>query len=474
MHDLVIAGGLVALGGELRPADIGISAGLIAQLGTGLSGRDTIHAAGKWVMPGGIDSHCHLDQPVWGSAASADDFVSGSISAAFGGLTCIIPFGMPGPGMSTLEAFDRAAGRAEGKSVIDYSLHGVVTGASPSNVRAQLERLIGDGVGSVKVFMTYGELFVGDDLFLEVLDVSRDLGLLVMVHAENDAGIRYMTDRLLKSGRTALRYHTLSRSEVIEREATHRAAALAELTGARMAILHVSCAPALEEIVRARARGVDVTGETCPQYLFLSAADLDQEPEKAARYIFSPPTRSRTNHEPLWAALRYGDLDLWSSDHSPYASVDKLPDPAEPRFDRAVNGIPGLETQLPLLFSEMRAGRLTLQRFLDLSAGNAAKLYGLAHIKGRIEVGLHADLTLWDPDEHWTLAQSILHSKVDFTPFEGMAVTGRPKTVLVRGMPVIRDGALAAQPGHGVFTKCATMKPRPRAILADDTQPWLD
>ncbi|PZO81448.1 MAG: dihydropyrimidinase [Mesorhizobium amorphae] len=473
MHDLVIANGLVAVDGALTPMDLGITDGLIETIGPGLTGCETIDASGRWVLPGGIDSHCHLDQPAWGYALSADDFTSGSVSAAFGGLTCIIPFGMPGPGMSTLDAFSRAVGRAEGRSVIDYALHGVMSGASPHGVYAQLERLVASGVSSVKVFMTYGELFVGDDLFLDVLDAARALGLLVMVHAENDAGIRFMTDRLLAKGKTALRYTSVARSEIIEREATHRAATLAEMTGARMAILHVSCAQALEEIVRAKARGVDITGETCPQYLFTSAADLDRNLQDASRFVFAPPPRAKSNQPHLWAALRSGDLDLWSSDHSPYFAADKLGEGTGQHFDRAVNGIPGLETQQPLLFTELRAGRFSLERFLALSSGNAARLYGLDHIKGRLAPGLHADIAIWDPDERWTIKADALHTNVDYTPFEGITVTGRPKTVLVRGTPVIREGQFAAQPGHGVYTHAKTSEPRPRQPSLDDA-PWDD
>ncbi|MBZ7924950.1 dihydropyrimidinase [Ensifer adhaerens] len=475
MHDFVIKGGQVAIGDNLVESDIGIGHGFIRELGTDLSGRETIDATGLWVMPGGIDSHCHLDQPDWGSAQSADDFRSGSVSAAFGGITCMFPFAMPGPGMSTLDAFDRATGRAAGRSVIDYGLHGVVTGASASDLGSQFDRLVCEGVVSVKVFMTFGELFVGDDLFLDVLEAARARGMIVMVHAENDAAIRRTAQRLAESGRTGLRYHAVAHSEIMEREATHRAIALAEVTGGRIAVLHVSCIQAAEELVRGRVRGVDVVGETCPQYLFLTAADLNGDPTNAARFVFSPPPRTKASQEHLWAAMESGEIQLWSSDHSPYRLADKLPDPANPSFERAVSGIPGLETQMPLLFSEgLRTGRITLPRYLDLTARNAARWYGVDHVKGRIECGLHADLCLWDPDRKWTLAQSALRSNVDYTPYEGHVVTGKPVTVLVRGLPIIRDGVLTEAHGHGVYVARKTAAPSGFNRPVQDSTPWLD
>ena len=475
MHELVVKGGRVALDDGWAECDIGVVGGRIAALGSGLAGKTVIDATGRWVMPGGIDSHCHLDQPPWGDALMADDFLSGSVSAAFGGNTCIIPFAMPAPEMTTLEALDRAFDRAAGRSVIDYGLHAVITTATGPDLDPQFARLAEAGIPSVKVFMTFAPLAVDDDLFLSVLDSARRASFLVMVHAENDAAIRRTRQRLLDLGRNDLRYHTIAHAEVMEREATHRAIALAEITGARAAILHVSCAQAAEEIARGKQRGVDVLAETCPQYLFLAASDLDQKPSEAARYIFSPPPRSRTSQEYLWQALAEGDIDLWSSDHSPFRLADKLPDPDHPSFDKAVSGIPGLETRLPLLFSEgLLTGRLSLARYLDLTSRNAADVYGLAHAKGRIAVGLDADLALWDPKVRWRLAGETLHSNVDFTPFEGREVTGKVTDVLVRGMPVIVDGTLKAQSGSGVFV---ARKPAERSRFRrpiEETTPWLD
>lgn len=475
MYELVVKDGRAALDDGWAECDIGINGGCIAALGVGLSGGSVVDASGRWVMPGGIDSHCHLDQPSWGGATTADDFLAGSISAAFGGTTCIIPFAMPGPGMDAIDALDRSISRAAGKSVIDYGLHGVVTMDTGSDLDRQFGRLAQQGVASVKVFMTYEGFAVSDDLFLSVLESARRHGMIVMVHAENDASIRRTRRRLIELGRIDMRYHAVAHAEIMEREATHRAISLAEVVGARLTIVHVSCAQSADEVARGKQRGADVLAETCPQYLFLTAADLDQEPGIAARYIFSPPARSRSSQEHLWAALAEGQIDLWSSDHSPFRLADKLADPENPAFHKAVSGIPGIETRLPLLFCEgLLTGRLSLTRYLDLTSRNAAEIYGLAHAKGRIAVGLDADLALWDPEMRWTIDSGTLHSNVDFTPFEGRTVTGKPVTVLVRGVPIIADGVLAAAPGTGKFVPRRTADPADFNKPIEETTPWLD
>ena len=474
MHDLVIRGGRVALEAGWTDCDVGIDGGRIAALDRGLAGAETIEAGGRWVMPGGIDAHCHLDQPRWGGADTADDFASGSVAAAYGGTTCIVPFAMPGPGMNALASLDRALARADGKAIVDYGLHGVFTEDTGRDVEAQVSELARRGVPSVKLFMTYAGFAVSDDLMLGVLDAARSEGARVMVHAENDAAIRRTRNRLVASGRTAFRYHAVAHAEAFEREATHRAVTFAEVTGGSLVVVHVSCAQALDEVLRGRARGADVTAETCPQYLFLTGADLDRTPAEAARALFTPPPRSRSSQARLWAALAVGDIALWSSDHSPFRLADKLPDPAHPRFDTAANGVPGLETRLPLLFSEgLLAGRMTLQRYLALAGTAAADLYGLGDRKGRIAIGLDADLALWDPEAHCEIRQDRHHSRVDFSSYEGRRVTGKPTTVLVRGMPVIRDGDLTSVAPMGRFLH-RTRVPGPFRPPIEDTTPWLD
>ncbi|MGB3415285.1 MAG: dihydropyrimidinase [Mesorhizobium sp.] len=475
MHDLVVRGGRVALDGGWAECDIGITDGRIAELGTGVRADTAIDAGGRWVLPGGIDAHCHLDQPSWGGAASADDFESGSIAAAFGGTTCMVPFAMPGPGMTSIDAFDRAIRCAAGRSMIDYGLHGVVTAETGADLAHQFDVLARQGVTSIKVFMTYEGFAVGDETLLAVLDEARTLGFLVMVHAENDAAIRRTRNRLIELGRTDLRYHAVAHARVMEREATHRAVALAEISGTRLVVVHVSCRQSAEEVLRGQQRGARVFAETCPQYLFLSAADLDRDAAQAARYVFSPPPRAPSDQAYLWEALTRGDIALWSSDHSPSMFADKLGDDGKPAFHKAVSGIPGIETRLPLLFCEgLLTGRLSLQRYLAVTGGNAASLYGLDHVKGRIALGLDADLAIWDPAVRWRLMREAMHSKVDYIPYEGRTITGKPVTTLVRGMPVVLDGILCPATGAGRFVPRKAGDPRDNPIAIEDTTPWLD
>ncbi|RUU54983.1 dihydropyrimidinase, partial [Mesorhizobium sp. M2C.T.Ca.TU.009.01.2.1] len=239
--------------------------------------------------------------------------------------------------------------------------------------------------------------------------------------------------------------------------------------------VHVSSWQSAEEVARAKSRGVAAIAETCPQYLFLGAADLDREAVDAARFVFSPPPRSPRSHEHLWQDLIDGGIDLWSSDHSPYYFADKIGHSETPGFTTTLSGVPGIETRLPLLFSEgLFTGRLTLERYLDLTARNAASIYGFADRKGSIAVGLDADLALWDPTARWTLGHKVLHSRVDFTPYEGKMVTGRPTTVLVRGVPVVADGKLQAEPGFGRFVARHAADPALSKKPVEDWTPWLD
>lgn len=272
-----------------------------------------------------------------------------------------------------------------------------------------------------------------------------------------------------------MRYHSVAHSEVMEREATHRALALAEMTGARMMIVHVSSIQSAEEVMRARQRGVDVAVEICPQYLFLGASDLNRPPRDAARFVFSPPPRSQRSRQHLWQALAEGGIDIWSSDHSPYFFADKVGGADTPGFNTTISGVPGLETRLPLLFSEgLLTGRLTLARYLDLASRTAAEIYGLDHRKGRIAIGLDADLVLWDPARSWRLGHAALHSRVDFTPYEGMQITGKPITVPVRGAAVVADEMIEAKPGFGHFVARRPSDPAFAKMAVEDTTPWLD
>lgn len=452
MFDTVLRHGRLGLCSGWDEGDIGIKDGKFAAIGRGLSGAQVIDASGLWVLPGGVDAHCHLDQPSWGGAASADGFDSGSRAALFGGTTTIVPFAMPGPGMSTLDGVARSLALAEGRSHIDYALHAIATPAS-GPMETQVPQLAAAGIPSIKVFMTYEGFAVSDALMLSLMQAARASDALVMVHAENDAIIRHNAEKLRSLGHTALRYHAEAHSETAEREAIHRVAALAEVTGAKVVIVHVSGAEGLQELTRAQTRGIDLIGETCPQYLFLTKADLDRPLPDVLRFMFSPPPRGDEAAPALWQALASGDLALWSSDHSPCRIEDRFAPGAPPHFDQVVSGVPGLETRLPLLFSEgLIAGRIDLSRYLNLAGAAAAELYGLPS-KGRIVVGNDADLMLWDPESRWQIRATEGQSLTGHSPFESRWITGRPITALLRGQKVLTNGSLTAASPQGRYLR---------------------
>ncbi|MDQ0512262.1 dihydropyrimidinase [Ancylobacter amanitiformis] len=469
MHERVITNGRVGLSDGWADCDIGIDGGRITALGEGLKGAEILDAAGLWVLPGGVDAHCHLDQPSWGGTEGADGFGTGSLAAVFGGTTTIVPFAMPAPGTTMPQAVERSLALAEGRSFADYSLHAIATEAT-GPAQDQMDWLCAQGIPSVKAFMTYEGFAVSDERMLELMDGARARGMTVMIHAENDAIIRHSRDKLLAAGRTALRYHLIAHSAAVEREAIHRVATLAEVTGARVLIVHISSAQGIEELTRARLRGTDVTGETCPQYVLVPPAALDGPAEDAARFLFCPPGREAASHAALWQALEAGDIALWSSDHSPGPLADKV---AAEDFDKAVSGIPGLETRLPLLFSEgLASGRLSLPRYLSVAGAAAARYYGLEG-KGAIAPGFDADLVLWDPAARWQVRAAEQRSRAGYTPFEGRWLTGRPLTVLLRGRTVVADGRLAERPPQGRFLPRRPLDPSTFRLPIEDTTPWL-
>ena len=469
MHELVITNGRVGLADGWNDCDIGVDGGRITALGEHLSGARTIDAAGHWVLPGGVDTHCHLDQPSWGGTEGADGFGTGSLAAVFGGTTTIVPFAMPAPGTTMPEGVERSLALAEGRSFADYSLHAIATEIT-GPAADQMDWLCALGIPSVKAFMTYEGFAVSDARMLELMDGARARGMTVMIHAENDAIIRHARDKLLGAGRTALRYHLIAHGEAVEREAIHRVATLAEVTGARVLIVHISSAQGLEELRRARLRGTDVTGETCPQYVLVPPAALDGPAEEAARFLFCPPGRERASHAALWQGLEADDIALWSSDHSPGPLADKV---AAADFDKAVSGIPGLETRLPLLFAEgLLTGRLSLPRYLSVAGAAAARYYGLDG-KGAIAPGFDADLVLWDPALRWQIRAAEQRSHTGYTPFEGRWMTGKPVTVLLRGQTVVENGQLADRPPDGRFLPRRPLDPSALRLPIEDTTPWL-
>jgi dihydropyrimidinase len=463
--DLVITGGTIVTAADVVRADVGIREGRIVAIADRLTGGgSTIDAGGKLVLPGGVDAHCHLDQPQAPGLASAgavmaDGFRSGSISAAFGGTTTIVPFCVQHRGQSLTAAVQDYHRRAEGQAVIDYAFHLIVSDPTPAVLGQELPALIRRGHTSLKVYMTYDALHLSDRQMLEVFTVARQERAIVLVHAENHEILTWLAERLEAEGRTAPKEHAASRPLAVEREATHRALTLGEIAGVPLVIVHISGADPLEEVRRARARGLNVIAETCPQYLLLTADDLDMPDMEGAKAMCSPPPRDRAAQASLWRGIEDGTFDIVNSDHAPYRfdGEGKLRAGPNPPFRKVANGIPGIETRLPLLFSEgVIKGRIDLPRFVALTATNNAKLYGLHPRKGAIAVGADADIAIWNPEKRVTIRNENLHHNVDYTPFEGLEVQGWPETVLSRGQCVVEDGALKGRPGRGLFLEQAT------------------
>ncbi|WP_410219128.1 dihydropyrimidinase [Paracoccus sp. (in: a-proteobacteria)] len=446
--DLVVAGGTVVTAADSFSADVGIRNGRIVQIGEGLQGADRIDATGLLVLPGGIDAHVHLDQATSDRTVMADDFASGTRSAAAGGNTTVLPFAMQIKGQSLRACVEAYHRKAQGKCHTDVSFHLVVTDPTPQVLGQELPALVRDGYTSFKVFMTYDDLVLDDAELLEVFEVARREQALVMVHAEGHDAIKHLTRRLEEQGRTAPFYHGQAHAQIAEREATHRAISHAQLIDVPIVIVHVSGREPMEQIQWARARGLRVHAETCPQYIVLTADDLRglNMDFEGAKYVCSPPPRDTDSQAAIWQGLRDGTFDIFSSDHCPFrfcgpAETGKNNSRARTSFRWVPNGIPGVETRLPILFSEgVSKGRISLQRFVSLTATNPARLYGLYPEKGSIAIGADADLTLWDPKLTRSIRQDTLNHGCDYTPYEGLEITGWPVRTILRGRTIAMNG----------------------------------
>ena len=453
--ELVIRGGLVVTAADMVRADIGIRDGRIRAIADRIdSGQRIIDAGGMWVMPGGIDPHCHIEQLEPDGTVHEESFESASTSAFAGGTTSVITFASQFKGQPitpTLEAYRKRAKRA----MTDYSFHQIVTDPTEEVVERELPAIIESGIRSLKVFLTYDPLHLDDRQFLRVLAVARRYGALVTVHCENYEAINFQIEKLLAEGKTAPKYHAHARPAVVEREATYRAIALAELIDQPIQIFHVSCPEVAAEIARARARGVKVWGETCPQYLLLEAQDMDRTGFEGAKFICSPSPRGSTERAGMWQDLRLGTLDIISSDHCGYSfegSEGKQRHGSEAHFRHIPNGIPGLAARLPLLFSEgVSKQRISPQEFVRLTSYNAARLFGLYPRKGTIAPGADADLVLFDPNKQVTLTNDLMQHAIDYTPYEDIQVTGWPQMTISRGRVVMHEGKVTAEPGSGEF-----------------------
>jgi dihydropyrimidinase len=457
-YDLVIRNGTVATAADTMQCDIAIKDGVIAALGRGLAaGAREIDAAGRLVLPGAIDSHCHIEQKSSAGVMCADDFYSATVSAAFGGTTTVIPFAAQHRGQSlraVVEEYHQAAGP---KAVIDYAFHLIISDPTEQVLGQELPALIQDGYTSFKVYMTYDLLRLNDGQMLDIMALARREGAFMMVHAENHDMIQWLADRLLTRGLSQPRYHAVSHARIAEGEATNRAVALAELLDVPILIVHVSAGEAIDVIRNAQTKGLKIYGETCPQYLFLTADDIGMDLE-GTKFCCSPPPRDKAAQEAVWRGLANGTFQVFSSDHAPYRydETGKLLKGDKTTFKDTANGVPGIELRVPLLFSEgVGKGRIDLNRFVALTATNHARLYGLYPKKGTIAVGSDADIAIWDPTREVTVSTAMLHDNVGYTPYEGRHIHGWPVTVLSRGRIVVDDGRLVAERGSGNFLPCA-------------------
>ncbi|TQM93804.1 dihydropyrimidinase [Roseinatronobacter monicus] len=459
MLDLIIRNGTIATASEQFRADIGVKSGKIAALGHDLGpAHDVIDAAGKFVLPGGIDSHVHIAQPSGPGLETADDFDTATLSALFGGNTTVMSFCLQQKGESLTKAVADYHARAQGKLYTDVAFHLIVSDPTPEVLEQELPELIARGYRSVKVFMTYENLRLNDAQLLSTMAAAKDGGAVVMVHAENEDVIAFLSEQHRRAGLNAPHGHATSRPVASEREATHRAMTLADIADVPVVIVHVSNGPTIEEIARARHRGQRVVAETCPQYLFLTEDDLLRDGWEGAKFVCSPPPRDKAAQDACWRGLETGLFDLFSSDHCPFMFArDKLSAQARASYRHIPNGIPGVETRLPLLFSEgVCKSRIDLCRFVGLTATNHARTYGLLPRKGTVAIGADADLAVWNPQTQWTIANSALHGASDYSPYEGMRVQGRPETVILRGKVMIRDGALQGTSEDGTYLDRST------------------
>lgn len=451
MVDLIIRGGTVVNAGGSQAADVVVDHGKIAAVdarGEARSARRVIDARGLLVLPGLVDPHVHFDTPFMGTV-TRHNFESGTLAAAFGGVTTVVDFAFQERGRPMLEMIRTRQAQAEGRACIDYSFHAIFTDVNRETPR-QLPELIEAGIATWKVFMAYRrqEIMVDDGGLYALLEASRELPVLGIVHAENPFIIEFLIDRFLAEGKCAPRYHALSRPPLAEAEAVGRAARLAHTAGTPLYIFHISSQAALEEIRAARGKGWAVFAETCPHYLLLDAALYDRP--DGYNWCMSPPLRAQADRDALWQALADGAISAVTSDDASFDAESKMW--GKESFDRVPNGVPGVECRLALLYSEgVAKGRLNVERLAGLTAANPARLVGLYPRKGAIAVGSDADVVLFDPELRSTLSVKTSHMQAGWHPFEGMPVTGAPVMTIARGEVIVERGEFCGRAGAGQF-----------------------
>ncbi|MBI4483734.1 MAG: dihydropyrimidinase [Acidobacteria bacterium] len=453
----LIKNGTIVTAVDTYPADVLIADEKIAVLGKGLEVKADriLDATGRYVIPGGLDAHTHLDMP-FGGTISSDDFQTGTIAAAYGGTTTLIDFAIQAKGEPLRKAFDTWMGKASGKAAIDYAFHCIVTDLPDSRI-PEMDELVREGVTSFKLFMAYpGVLMVDDGTIFKALSQAAKNGALICMHAENGGAIDVLVKRALAEGKTAPKYHALTRPTTAEGEATGRAIALAEMAGAPIYIVHMSCNDALQKVREARDRGLPAYAETCPQYLFLSYDNYEAPGFEGAKYVMTPPLRPRWHQEELWKGLAKDQLQVVSTDHCPFCFKEQK-ELGKGDFSKIPNGAPGIEHRLSLIYhGGVRGSRFSVNRWVELCSTAPAKLFGLYPRKGAIAVGSDADLVIFNPNAKATLSARTHHMRVDYSAYEGLEVQGAPEVVLSRGRVIIENGEFVGKPGQGRFLKRAT------------------
>ena len=453
--DTVIRNGTIVTAIDTYLSDVGILGGKISTIGLNLpvdGAGKVIEARGMMVMPGGIDVHTHLDMP-FGGTMSADDFESGTIAAAYGGTTTLIDFAIQYKGQTLRHAFDTWMKKADGKAVIDYAFHCIITDIAGAQLD-EMKAFVREGVPTFKFFMAYPGVFMLDDASIfKAMGAAANSGGMICMHAENGGAIDVIVQRALAEGKRAPKYHALTRPVTLEAEATSRAIALAEIAGTPVYIVHFSCNEALEKVREARDRGLRVYAETCPQYLYLSLENMDAPGFEAAKYVFTPPLREKWHQEKLWQGLAQDDLQVVSTDHCPFCMKEQK-ELGKDDFTKIPNGGPGIEHRLSLVYNGgVHGGKFSPNRFVQLVSTAPAKLFGLYPRKGTVAVGSDADLIVFDPNEEQIISVKTHHMRVDYSMFEGTRVKGMTKTVLSRGRTIIDNGRFTGKAGAGEFLR---------------------
>ncbi|MFI1759335.1 dihydropyrimidinase [Streptomyces sp. NPDC020571] len=457
----VIRGGLVVTASDEIHADVLIEDGRVAALAaTGtpaaeaFSAERVIDASGKYVIPGGVDGHTHMEMPFGGTYA-ADTFETGTRAAAWGGTTTIVDFAIQSVGHSLREGLDAWHAKAEGNCAIDYGFHMIVSDVNQETLK-EMDLLVEEGVTSFKQFMAYPGVFYSDDgQILRAMQRAAENGGLIMMHAENGIAIDVLVEQALARGETDPRFHGEVRKALLEAEATHRAIRLAQVAGAPLYVVHVSATEAVAELTRARDEGLPVFGETCPQYLFLSTDNLAEPGFEGAKYVCSTPLRPKEHQAALWRGLRTNDLQVVSTDHCPFCFSGQK-ELGRGDFSKIPNGMPGVENRMDLLHQAVVDGHISRRRWIEIACATPARMFGLYPKKGTVAPGADADIVVYDPHAEQILSAETHHMNVDYSAYEGKRITGRVETVLSRGEPVVTEREYTGRKGHGAYTPRAT------------------